>query len=154
MIAAVTARLPIRQALALLVFLAGFPAAAQEAASGTAAEATAPLSGSLSGRPGPAAMRALVEDLEAETDRLERLRRVREALDGVNRARAERGVAPLRLPCALCLASPLAELCPELVTMFDCAAEPGTAEPGTAQPGDAGVGETGAGPEGEVEWIR
>ena len=127
MIAAVTARLSIREALALLVFLlvflAGFPvsAVAQEAASEAAAEATAPPSGPLSGQPGPAAMRTLVEDLEAEADELERLHRVQEALGEVNRARAERGVAPLRLPCALCLSSPAAGLCAALVTTFDCA---------------------------------
>ena len=61
---------------------------------------------------------ALKERLEDDVLILTRIRRVQESLITLNALRHERGLAPVTLASEICLASPLARLCPDLPATF------------------------------------
>ena len=60
----------------------------------------------------------LKEQLEDDVLILSRIRRVQESLIALNGLRHGRGLAPVTLPAGICLASPLARLCPDLPATF------------------------------------
>lgn len=60
----------------------------------------------------------LKERLEDDVLILTRIRRVQESLITLNALRHKRGLAPVTLASEICLASPLAQLCPDLPATF------------------------------------
>lgn len=60
----------------------------------------------------------LKEELEDDVLILTRIRRVQESLITLNALRHKRGLAPVTLAAEICLASPLAQLCPDLPATF------------------------------------
>ena len=61
---------------------------------------------------------ALREQLEDDVLVLTRIRGVQESLITLNALRHKRGLAPVTLATEICLASPLAQLCPDLPATF------------------------------------